>query len=59
MHCRIPQKYLGRITDESVEIKPHANEAVSDGAEEEEPVVLENLHSEITVDQSKSVDDVA
>ena len=58
VHCRIPQKYLGRITDELVEIKPHEKGAASDSGEKE-PVVLENLHSEITVDQSKSVDDVA
>ena len=25
VHCRIPQKYLGRITDESVTITPHDN----------------------------------
>ena len=55
MHCRIPQKYLGRINDDSVVITPHSNGAPN----EAEPLILENLHTEITVDQSKPVDDVA
>lgn len=30
VHCRLPQKYLGRITDKDVEIRPH--ESNGDGA---------------------------
>ena len=54
VHCRIPQKYLGRITDESVIVKSHSN-----GVSDEDPVILESVRDEIVVDSTESVDDVA
>ena len=65
VHCRIPQKYLGRITDEDVDIRPRA--AVNDLVESETPAAPEHEDLEITfpatetdpIDDSKSVDDVA
>ena len=61
VHCRIPQKYLGRITDDSVVISPHTNESSAIESNQVEPDVSDPaaLHTEITVDQSKSIDDVA
>lgn len=54
VHCRIPQKYLGRITDEDVEIFPH-NEPPDSIA----PTVVDAEQQTAPIEQTPTIDDVA
>ncbi len=60
VHCRIPQKYLGRITDESVIVRAHENgkaSVESDFFDLEES--SNGLHGDFLPDDPASIDDVA
>ena len=54
VHCRIPQKYLGRITDETVEIHPHDSEVKTESSKPALPEAVEP-----SLDDPNSIDEVA
>ena len=49
IHCRLPQKYLGRISDPGTEVRPHQDNGCFEG----------NGRTEPTAETDTAVEDVA